>query len=145
MKLKQKYFPFTVTLLSLVAGYLVANPLLLHLCRRIYSFNDDIGCLDKTIATIGTPLFTYALVTIPASLALIFVKKDVFNAWLRFAAWWLPLSVVLIATTSENSNSWMPIYFISKDLVTQVMASLFTIISLILIAWKTFATRSKKT
>lgn len=85
-----------------------------------------------------SPLYLFSLIASVPALILAFVRKAAFYSWLRFAAWWLPLSAILIATTPETSNSWMPLFFIGKDTVTIFMASLFTVISLILIVWKQF-------
>ncbi len=94
--------------------------------------------LHGIFGSLVSPLYLFSTVAIVPALVLIFVKKTTFHSWLRFAAWWLPLSAVLIATTPETSNSWMPLYFVGKDTVTLIMASLFTAISLILIVWKQF-------
>ena len=59
-------------------------------------------------------------------------------SWLYFAAWWLPLSAVLIALTPTWSNSWFDLYPLVKEDMALYTASLFTAISLILIVWKQF-------
>ncbi len=91
--------------------------------------------------SLGETLFVLSITLLFVSFLVTFVSHVVFNSWLRFAAWWIPLSIILIVITPETGNSWMPLYFIGKGTVTVLMASLFTIISLILIAWKTFAVR----
>lgn len=82
------------------------------------------------------PLYTFSLFFFAPTLCLLFVRKQIFSAWLKFAMWWLPLSAIVIAVTPSTSNSWMPLYFIGKDTVTLIMASLFTIISLVIILLK---------
>lgn len=82
------------------------------------------------------PLYTFSIFFIVPALGLLLIKRNVFNSWLRFAVWWLPLSAILIAITPSTSNSWMPLYFIGKDTVTLVMAGLFTTVSLVILLIK---------
>ena len=128
----------SLSALSAFVAYVLSNPLTFGLCQRPYIFNDYRGCLDDSISSIGEPLLAFSLISFALLLTLSYLKTSINYSWLRFAAWWLPLSAVLIATTPETSNSWMPLYFIGKSTVTMIMASLFTAISLILIVWKQF-------
>ena len=109
----------------------------------IYGINSCFAAnfFHKIFGEVIIQLYFFSIIILFPTIVLCFVKRLIFNSWLRFAAWWLPLSIILIAITPETSNSWMPLYFVSKDTVTVLMASIFTIISLILIAWKTFAAR----
>ncbi len=87
------------------------------------------------------PLWVYALFFIPVPLVLFFVRENVWKSWLRFSYWWITLSLIVVAITPVWSNSWFPLYSFVKEDAAQVMGGLFTIISLILIVWKTFAAR----
>ena len=88
--------------------------------------------------TVIKPLYIYSLVFGLVAVILIFIKRNVFMSWLYFAAWWLPLSAVLIALTPTWSNSWFDLYPLVKEDMALYTASLFTAISLILIVWKQF-------
>jgi len=91
------------------------------------------------------PLYTFSIFFVVPALGLVFVKQHTFKSWLRFAIWFIPLSIIVIGTTSTSSNSWMPLYFIGKDTVTLVMAGLFTVISLVIIVWRQFDLGKKLT
>lgn len=133
-----------VSALLTVIGYVVSNPLTFGICQRVYIFNGNSGCLDGSISAIGKPLLTFSLASLFLLLGLSYLKSPVLYAWLRFAVWGIPISAILIATTPETSNSWMPLYFIGKDSVTLITAILFTLISLTIIAVKSFALRKTK-
>lgn len=94
--------------------------------------------------TFFKPLWVYALFFIPVPLVLFFVRENVWKSWLRFSYWWIALSFIVVAITPVWSSSWFPLYSFVKEDAAQVMGGLFTIISLILIAWKSIATRRSK-
>lgn len=90
--------------------------------------------LDIADRTIGEPLYRLSVgAAIPFSIV-IFLKRTVYEQWLRFARWWIPLSVLLVIVTPVGSNSWMPLLSLNKEGVALLMAGLFTSISLVLIA-----------
>lgn len=84
------------------------------------------------------PLYLYSLVTLPLAIVLIFVKEKVFNSWLRFALWWIPLSIFFIAITQVSSNSWFPLYSIVREDTAWFFGVLFSVISISRIFSQTF-------
>ncbi|MBI5003526.1 hypothetical protein HZC00_00315 [Candidatus Kaiserbacteria bacterium] len=72
------------------------------------------------------------------------MREEVFRAWLRFAYWWVPLSIVLTLITPGGSGGFGIPNVIDQETVAFVFASLFSIISLIIIIRKYFATRRGK-
>lgn len=139
--MEQRKLILIISVIGTLVGYVLSNPLVFGICQRKYLFNNIQGCLDSTISGIGEPLLIFSILLVVILSILLFLNKNIFKSWLRFAAWWIPLSIILIVITPETSNSWMPLYFIGKGTVTVLMAGIFSIISLILIAWKTFAAR----
>jgi hypothetical protein len=141
----KKTLPMLLCFLGIVGGYVIFYPEILNLCDSVNGYYRN--CLwGRDIGkALGEPLFSYSLVFLPASLALLFVRKETFNSWLRFARWWILLSFVLILITPTSSNTWMPLYSVDKEIITWIMAILFTLISLILIAVKSFSLRKTKT
>ncbi len=83
------------------------------------------------------PLYFFALYSLPLVVILIFVSRQVFSSWLRLAAWALPLAFLFIATQPVVAS------FLStdRDDAARLAAILFTVISLILITWKSIALR----
>lgn len=78
------------------------------------------------------PLFILSIITYK-------MRDEVYRTWLRFAQWWVPLSMVLIFVAPEYSGDWM--FPIVKGTVAFFSSLLFIIISLLLIAWKYFSSR----
>lgn len=67
-----------------------------------------------------------------------FTRDQVFSAWLKFAKWWLPLSLMLIILSpTDGSSAFFPALF-SKELTSMWMSSLFVAISLFIITYKYF-------
>ncbi len=95
-------------------------------------------------AELGEPLYRMSVAIFIPLLVLLFASQST-AAWLRFARWWLPLSIFLILITPTSSNTWMPLYSVDKEMVTWITAVLFTLISLTIIAVKSFSLRKTKT
>ena len=100
--------------------------------RNCMSINYDIDLVLIPII----PLFLFSLITY-------FMRDDVYRVWARFSYIWVPISMVLIFLAPEYSSSF--IYPITKGSVAFISSLLFTLISLILIIWKYFATRRSNT
>lgn len=83
------------------------------------------------------PVFLFSLITY-------FVREEVFRAWLRFAYWWIPLSLVMIYLAAGNSGGGfgMP-NILDQEFVALIFSGLFALISLILISIKSFLLRRK--
>lgn len=89
---------------------------------------DYLGIADREI---GEPLYRLAIAVLIPCVVLLLNNEATFRAWFRFAAWWIPLSVLLIALTPVNGGSWMPLYLVNKETVTFLVGGLFIAISLI--------------
>jgi len=82
------------------------------------------------------PLFLLALITYK-------MRDEVYQAWLRFAYVWIPLSMLLIFLAPEYSSDWM--FPVVKGTVAFFSSLIFLTISLAIIAWKYFLARRPKT
>lgn len=129
--------------LVLLSSYVLSNPLQFGICGRIYTFNNQTGCIDSSAWSIGQPLLIFSVVTSLLLISFPFVRVNTFSSWLKFAFWWLPLSAVVIYIASSGENSWMPLYSYSQGEVAVFMAGLFTLISLVIIVWKQFGQGGK--
>lgn len=138
MKISIKYFPLFLVILFISIDRFAVYCLNATSCL----FSNSIWPIFFVVIK---PLYLFSLIFTITAFVLAFVSIKIFNSWLRFAMWWLPLSVILIAITPSTSNSWMPLYFIGKDTVALVMSALFTLISLVIIVWKQFGLRKKLT
>lgn len=88
------------------------------------------------------PLYNFVLYSLPLAIILIFIPRTLFNSWLKLAAWMLPLAFVYIALTPVNFTgigiNFFPFY---RDDAARVAAEIFSVASLLLIAWKYFSIR----
>jgi ABC-type dipeptide/oligopeptide/nickel transport system permease subunit len=83
------------------------------------------------------PLHSFSLFVLPITIILIFVSRNIFNSWLKFAVWTLPLLLILIATQPVVSS------FLStnRDDAARLAGGVFAAASFLLIIWKYFSTR----
>ena len=98
--------------------------------------------LWDTIESI-TPIFFLFLPLFILSLITYWMREEVFRAWLRFAYWWIPLTMVLVLMTRDSSGGFGIPSIVTRESVSMIFSALFLIISLILIAYKSFAIRKK--
>lgn len=99
-------------------------------------------CYGTTIShislTIAQPLYFFSLFSLPIAIILIFVSRNIFNSWLKLAAWMVPLLLVFIATQPVNATH---ILSTNRDDAARLAGGVFAAASLILIIWKSFAAR----
>ncbi len=129
--------------------YVPAVLVLLVIGFRYFS----LWCINSVSSCYGTwihqialditkPLYYFALYILPITIILIFVPREIFKSWLRFAVWALPLAFLYIATTPV-SWSGIGLNFSSfyRDDAARLMGGVFTVISAILVIYKFIAAR----
>ena len=78
------------------------------------------------------PILLFSLVTYK-------MREEIFRAWIKFAVWWIPLSMILILISPEYTNDLvLPIV---KGTVAMATSAVFIVVSLFIIARKHFAAR----
>ncbi|HEY4478786.1 MAG TPA: hypothetical protein VI981_00260 [Candidatus Paceibacterota bacterium] len=130
-----------------LAGLLIASVLLwpdrLGLCSH-----GDKACIYNYInyEIISVPILLFSLLTLVCSVVLYFMRSGVFYSWVKFTLWWVPLSVILIAITPEYGGSGLDggIPSFGREVVIWFMAGGFFVLSLLIIAWKSFRLRKKE-
>lgn len=100
---------------------------------------DYYNILDYKIAD---ALSNLSLSLLVVSFLLLFVREEIFSAWLTLAKWWIPLTFVLIIISPSGGGAFFPAFF-SKELTSIWMGSLFVLFTLIIIARKYFTLRGK--
>lgn len=78
------------------------------------------------------PLFLFSLITY-------WMRDRVYRAWVRFAAVWIPLSMIAILFAPEYSRDWM--FPVVKSNVAFFSSLIFTLISLGIVGWGVYASR----
>ena len=101
-------------------------------------------CIDAVSYCYGTwihqialsatkPLYFFSLYLLPIAFILAFVSRPTFNSWLKFAVWSVPLLLIFIATQPVAPGSFLST---DRDDAARLAGQVFTVASLILIAWK---------
>lgn len=98
-----------------------------------YACTDALDPIAQTLS-IFFPVFLLSVITY-------FMRDDVYRTWFRFTRWWVSLSV-LATLIIPTTRDWLyPLA--SKAGVAFLSVIFFFLISLVLIAYKHFATRHK--
>ena len=75
------------------------------------------------------PITVFSLITYP-------LREETFQSWLHFAKWFVPLSILLVLLTPDGqSGGYMP-SLIDKQVIAFLTSALFTLVSLIIIIYK---------
>jgi len=93
-----------------------------HVCFRTI--------LDITYLNAIYPIFCFILFFLPIAIIVAFIPRRLFNSWLKFAVWALPLAFIFIAMTPVWDSSFLP--FVRDD-AARLSGQVFSVISLILI------------
>ena len=76
------------------------------------------------------------------SLAYWKINDVFFKSWLHFAYWWIPLSFLIIFATPTSNHAWA-LSGPNRETTTWILDGLFLLISLILIAYKSYRLKGK--
>jgi len=118
-----------ILIISLISEYIV------DYYKLYYKFETDIL----------QALFFFPLFLVILSTVLFFTREQVFRSWLRFAKWYLPIAAILILISSDTGGGLFIGFGGGYDREGMIWftAGLFLIISLLLIATKSWKLRGK--
>ncbi|MDP3646097.1 MAG: hypothetical protein Q8R25_03345 [bacterium] len=94
-------------------------------------------CMDVLYSTVVNffPIIAVFLIT----LIIYWMRDEIYQAWFRFARWYVPIAMLLILITPEYGGGlFNPV---QKGSVAFVLTALFFVVSLLLIAVKHFRQR----
>lgn len=92
--------------------------------------------------SIGEPLTNFSLLLLATSVIFLFPRDEIFQSWLRFARWWIPLSILIIAITPTTGHDWA-LGGPTREIMSWVMGGFFFFVSLIIIFVKSSKLRGK--
>lgn len=92
-------------------------------------------------STLIKPLGIFAAYSALGLILLPFVSPAVFRTVLKFIIGWSIATVILVAITQTNSNSYLPIFDPEKATVALVMGALLSLITIIIVVKKSFFTK----
>lgn len=119
-----------LSVLLILAAYILRNPLSFGFCQRVYLFGNEETCLDNIAFTVGEPLQSYAVSLVIISLFLFAAKKEVLKKWSIFASVWTLVTLIAVTYSPVYGNALSPI---QRDVVSVFMSVLFVLVSLILL------------
>lgn len=101
--------------------------------------------ISGLVSSVLDPVTIFGLYSLPGMMILPFASKKVFSVWLKFAAFWIALTIFLVATAPEAMNAWFYIFDTTKSSTAGFMGGAFTLITLALlpITALAFYSRSK--
>ncbi|TRZ53368.1 hypothetical protein D4R99_00930 [bacterium] len=91
---------------------------------------------------IGAILFIFPFVFL-FSLITYFLREEVFQAWLRFVKWWIPLSILLVLIMPDGQGGGYMPSLIDKQTIAFLMSSIFIFVSTVKIISKSIELRKK--
>lgn len=118
---------FIIVITLLISNY-IGN---VRLCAGEYNCIDLLFTIEIIFLPIF-PLFFFSLITY-------FMREEIFRPWIRFAMWWVPISMFLILITPNNNGGGFgpQLSFGGGD--TAVLASgIFVLISLAIVIYGIF-------
>ena len=126
-----------VSLVLTVMGFLTTGLTML----KFWCGEGNYVCWDKfdffgNLTLIFLPVFILSLITF-------WMREEVFRAWLRFAYWWIPLTILLVLMTKDRSGGFGIPDIVTRESISMIFSTLFLLISLILITYKSFSLRKK--
>ena len=122
----------------LLGSWLVAIVLLLISKVGTFSLCDGNYSCAHALANILRSLIPL-LALAPLSLIFYFLRDEVFKAWVKFALWWIPLSIVLSYLTPENNE----LFPTGPGVTAYILSALFVLISLIIVLVKSLSLRKQ--
>lgn len=129
-KLLIQFIPLLLSILVIYTYHLSFNCLYTH-C----DFESLVYLLSESVLR---PARNFMLFSIPGFLVLPFVSEKVFRSAIKFIIGWTVATIVLVAITQTNSNSYLPILDPEKASVALVMGALLSLITIIIVVKKSF-------
>lgn len=91
------------------------------------------GVMIAYMLAISMPIFIFSLVTY-------YMKDDVFLLWRKFTIQYLVIYLLIIAIAPWQHDPFFPV---EKELMVMVLGSIYSLVSIILITYKSFTLRKK--
>jgi hypothetical protein len=118
---------FGSILLVVLIALLDANNLLS--CR----YYDETGHAMKYCERISFA-FIPLILLLPLSFVTFFLRDEIFDSWIRFAKWYVPIAMFAILISPEDTGGFLPLPV--QGTIALASSGLFLVISLIFIAYK---------
>ena len=82
---------------------------------------------------ISVPFFLFSLITYK-------LRDEVFESWIKFAKWWVLVTLLLVLITPSQDQSIIPL---DKEMISLFSTAIFTLISIVVVLARTMSLRKK--
>ncbi len=103
-------------------------------------FGIALDYFDFVSYTIGDPISNLSLSLLVTTLVLLPFRDQIFRAWVKFAFWAFPLSILIVMIQPDGGGGYFP-SLVTKEIVSWWIGILFFLTSLLIIAYKYFTLR----
>lgn len=124
--------------ISAIAFVLAAATLVVDRIGAFAICGNDYSCAGAVAD--GVSIFMIMLPLAVLSALMYLLSDSVFNAWMRFVLWWVPLSMLAIFLWQDETGA---LFTVGKQTIAWLMSGLFLVISLGIIAYKAQSGSSK--
>ncbi len=100
-------------------------------------------CRDFVEDVIGIFISFFSIAIFPISIIFIFLRKEIFSSWLKFAKIYIPVSMLLTILSGEGTGGGGIGLDFDYEITVWFTAGLFFVVSLIFITYKSFKLRGK--
>ena len=99
--------------------------------------------MTKYVETIGRPMFFFSLAFLIVCLTLFFTREKAYKAWLKFAYFAVPISVILLWLAPTSTPGGLGISYLNytKESASWLVSGALLLISLIIIVRKSLKSR----
>ncbi|HAS00184.1 MAG: hypothetical protein US57_C0011G0037 [Candidatus Moranbacteria bacterium GW2011_GWC2_37_73] len=128
---KKIYWILFASVILIVMGFALALPEIFGLCKRT-----DASCIDEYIYShdiLSTLLIFFAVPIFIISFIMLFLREQIFDAWLKFAIIFAPSSIIFIAISSPQGDMFFPSI---RELAIFLLPVIFLISSFGIIFWE---------
>jgi hypothetical protein len=125
---KKIYWVLIISFVSVAISLVLGLPEIFGLCSK-----NDISCQHDYIDNFNEIIqisFSFSVPLIVISLILLFLKEQAFKVWLKFAAIFLPIAIVLISLAPITQRTLIGF---DREKITLILAAIFFITSLFII------------
>ena len=126
-----KLVVFLVSLFGVVSFFITGHWVIPYLCGE-----HNYECEDRF--EILFPILFLFFPTLFLSIITFFLRDEIFRAWLKFAYWWMPLSIffIYLSANAGGGGGWGIPTLIDPEFVSMVFSGFFFIISIFVIMSK---------
>ena len=135
-----KLVVFLVSLFGVVSFFITGHWVIPYLCGE-----HNYECEDRF--EILFPILFLFFPTLFLSIITFFLRDEIFRAWLEFAYWWLPISVIIVsifAKLSSGGGGWGIPNVLDAGSVSGMLSIIFFVMSIIIIIGESANLKTKK-